>query len=59
MLGHPDEQGEPHRDRRRVAVGPWDRWVLAGFALHAQFAPDAEQLERVTLSLPDRFPHAA
>jgi hypothetical protein len=59
MLGHPDEQGAPYRDRFLGDYGPWDRWVLAGFVLHAQFAADAECLERVTLTLPDRLPRAA
>jgi len=54
MLGRPDEQGDPYRDRFLGDYGPWDKWVLAGFVLHAQFAPDAEGLERVTLTLPDR-----
>jgi hypothetical protein len=55
MLGHPDTQG----DRHRGGHGPWNRWVLAGFALHAQFAADTETLERVTLTLPARPPAAA
>jgi hypothetical protein len=44
MLGRPDEQGD----------GPWDRWVLAGFALHAQYGADGERLDLVTLALPQR-----
>jgi hypothetical protein len=59
MLGRPDGQGAGYRDRYLGAFGPWDRWVLAGFALRAQFAVDAEHLERVTLTLPDRLPRAA
>jgi hypothetical protein len=59
MLGNPDEHGEAYRDRSLGDLGPWDRWVLAGFALHAQFAVDTEHLERVTLTLPDRLPRAA
>ncbi|MET8151952.1 hypothetical protein ACIBSW_09060 [Actinoplanes sp. NPDC049668] len=59
MLGRPDEQGEPYRDRFLGDYGPWDRWVLAGFVLHAQFAVDAENLDRVTLTLPERLPRAA
>lgn len=43
MLGHPDEQGDG-----------WDRWVLAGFTLLAEFAPDGERLDVVTLALPER-----
>ena len=59
MLGPPDETGDPYRDRFLGEYGPWDKWVLAGFTLHAQFAPDAETLDRVTLTLPDRLPRAA
>jgi hypothetical protein len=55
MLGHPDDHG----DRMRGDHGAWDRWVLAGFVLHARFAVDGERLERVALSLPDRLPRAA
>jgi hypothetical protein len=50
MLGRPDERDEH---------GPWDRWVLAGFALHAQFGADGERLDRVILTLPERLPRAA
>ena len=59
MLGHPDEQGAPYRDRHQQERGPWNRWVLAGFALHAQYAVDTERLEILTLTLPDRPPLAA
>ena len=59
MLGRPDETGDPYRDRFLGEYGPWDKWILAGFTLHAQFAPDAETLDRVTLTLPDRLPRAA
>jgi hypothetical protein len=59
MLGHPEEQGDPYRDRFLGDYGPWDRWVLAGFVLHAQYGVDGERLERATLSLPDRLPRAA
>jgi hypothetical protein len=59
MLGAPDEQGDPYHDRFLGDYGPWDRWVLAGFALHAQFAMDGESLDRVTLTLPSRRPHGA
>lgn len=59
MLGPPDETGDPYRDRFLGEYGPWDKWILAGFTLHAQFAPDAENLDRVTLTLPDRLPRAA
>jgi hypothetical protein len=59
MLGRPDEQGDPYRDRFLGDYGPWDRWILAGFALHAQFATDGELLSRITLTLPDRLPRAA
>jgi hypothetical protein len=54
MLGAPDEQGDPYHDRFLGDYGPWDRWVLAGFALHAQFATDGESLDRVTLTPPVR-----
>jgi len=58
-LGHPDEQGDPYRDRFLGDYGPWDRWILAGFVLHAQFATDAESLDRVTLTLPECRPPSA
>jgi hypothetical protein len=58
-LGQPDEQGDPYRDRFLGDYGPWDRWLLPGYALHAQYAVDGECLERVTLTLPDRLPRAA
>jgi hypothetical protein len=59
MLGHPDVRGDPYRNRFQDDCGPWDRWVLAGFVLHAQFAMDAEELELLTLTLPDRPPLTA
>ena len=59
MLGHPGEQGEGYHDRYLGDYGPWDRWLLPGLALHAQYAVDGESLERVTLTLPDRLPRAA
>ncbi|MEV4702119.1 hypothetical protein [Actinoplanes sp. NPDC049316] len=59
MLGRPDESGDPYRDRFLGDYGPWDRWVLPKFALHAQYATDAETLDRITLTLPDRLPRAA
>jgi hypothetical protein len=43
MLGRPDERGDG-----------WDRWVLAGFTLLAEFGTDGERLQLVTLALPDR-----
>ena len=58
-LGHPDTQGDPYHDRFLGDYGPWDRWILAGFALHAQFAVDGESLDRITLTLPDRPPGPA
>ncbi|GAA3346041.1 hypothetical protein GCM10020358_55520 [Amorphoplanes nipponensis] len=58
-LGRPGEQGDPYRDRYLGDYGPWDRWVLAGFALHAQYGVDGERLERITLTRPDRRPRAA
>ncbi len=57
--GEPDEAGDPYRDRFLGEDGPGDKKVLAGFTLHAPFAPDAEALDRVTLTLPDRLPRAA
>jgi len=59
MLGRPDERGAPWRDRFLDAYGPWDRWLLRDLTLLAQYAPDAERLDRVTLSLPDHLPRAA
>lgn len=59
MLGAPDVQGDPYHDRFLGDYGPWDRWVLAGFALHAQFAMDGESLDRVTLTPPIRRPLGA
>lgn len=58
-LGHPDERGDPYRDRFLGDYGPWDRWLLGGFALHAQYATDGERLDRITLTLPDGPPRAA
>ncbi|GAA2523629.1 hypothetical protein Ahu01nite_056230 [Winogradskya humida] len=59
MLGRPDETGAPYRDRFDSANGPWDRWHLPDLTLHAQYAPDAETLERLTLALPAHLPRAA
>ncbi|MFI5938316.1 hypothetical protein [Actinoplanes sp. NPDC051494] len=59
MLGRPDETGAPWRDRFLDTYGPWDRWLLGDFALHARYAPDAERLDRVTLTLPTHLPRAA
>ncbi|MEV6599603.1 hypothetical protein AB0M36_22510 [Actinoplanes sp. NPDC051346] len=57
-LGRPEEMGEPYHDRFLGDYGPWDRWTLPGFHLHAQFTPDGETLSRITLTLPDRPPSA-
>jgi hypothetical protein len=59
MLGRPDETGDPYRDRFLGDYGPWDRWLLTSFTLHAQYATDAETLDRITVSPPDHFPRAA
>ncbi|OJF13560.1 hypothetical protein [Couchioplanes caeruleus] len=53
-LGRPDEMGEPYHDRFLGDYGPWDRWMLPGFHLHAQFTPDGETLARITLTPPGR-----
>ncbi|MFI7601584.1 hypothetical protein [Actinoplanes sp. NPDC049681] len=50
-LGRPASSGEPYRDRFLGDYGPWDRWTLEGFDLHAQYALDGEALMRVTLTL--------
>jgi hypothetical protein len=59
MLGHPEESGDPYRDRFLGDYGPWDTWLLTGFALHAQYATDAETLDRITLTPPGHLPRAA
>jgi hypothetical protein len=59
MLGRPDEHGAPYRDRHLSDYGPWDRWSLTGFTLHARYALDGERLELITLTLPDQLPRAA
>jgi len=59
MLGRPDAQGAPYRDRHLGEYGPWDRWVRAGFVVHAQYAVDGERVDLVTLTLPDRLTEAA
>ncbi|GGQ81879.1 hypothetical protein [Couchioplanes azureus] len=56
-LGRPVEMGDPYHDRFLGDYGPWDRWTLPGFHLHAQFAPDGETLARITLTPPDPPPH--
>ncbi|AGL18773.1 hypothetical protein L083_5263 [Actinoplanes sp. N902-109] len=55
MLGRPDETGSPRRD----TCGPFDRWAFPAFTLHAQYAGDAERVDRITLSLPGHLPRAA
>jgi hypothetical protein len=59
MLGRPEEQGAPYRDRHRSDYGPWDRWARPGFALQARYAVDGEQVELITLTPPDQLPWAA
>ena len=53
-LGRPGESGDPSREKFLGEYGPWDRWLLPGLALHAQYALDGESLHRVTLTLPDQ-----
>jgi hypothetical protein len=55
-LGRPDEGGKPHRDPVLGDIGPWDRWLLPEFLLHAQYALDGQNLCRVTYTLPDGTP---
>ncbi|PRY25656.1 hypothetical protein [Pseudosporangium ferrugineum] len=50
-LGHPGGSGDPYRDRYLGDYGPWDKWALDGFHLHAQYADDGETLTRATLTL--------
>ncbi|WP_305784195.1 hypothetical protein [Symbioplanes lichenis] len=40
-------------------TGPEDRWQLRTLSLHARYAPDADHLDRLTLSLPGPLPRAA
>ncbi|MFI5495707.1 hypothetical protein [Actinoplanes sp. NPDC051859] len=49
-LGPPVESGDPYDDRYLGAYGPWDRWMLPAFRLHAQYALDGETVARVTLT---------
>jgi hypothetical protein len=53
-LGRPGVSGDPYREKFLGDFGPWDRWLLPGFVLHAQYALDGENLHRITLTLPDR-----
>jgi hypothetical protein len=52
-LGRPERSGGPFRDRYLGEFGPWDRWVLPAFVLHAQYGLDGERLHRVTVTMPD------
>jgi hypothetical protein len=52
-LGHPAESGDPYRERFLGDFGPWDRWVLPGLQLRAQYALDGDSVQRITLTLPD------
>jgi hypothetical protein len=52
-LGRPDESGEAYREPFLGDYGPWDRWVLPGLVLHAQYALDGDRLHRITLTRPD------
>jgi hypothetical protein len=47
-LGRPDESGEPWRDQLLGDYGPWDRWLLPDYLLHAQYALDGQHLGRIT-----------
>jgi hypothetical protein len=49
-LGRPGESGEPYGDAGLGGHGPWDRWRFDGFLMHAQYAPDGDQLRRITLT---------
>jgi hypothetical protein len=51
-LGRPDQSGEPRHDPVLGDYGPWDRWLLPGFVLHARYALDGQNLCRVTYTLP-------
>jgi hypothetical protein len=55
-LGRPDTGGEPFRDPMLGDFGPWDRWPLPHYVLHAQYALDGQNLYRVTYTLPDGTP---
>jgi hypothetical protein len=54
ILGRPDDSGDPHRDPIQGDHGPWDRWLLPEFRLHAQYTVDGQNLFRVTYTLPPR-----
>jgi hypothetical protein len=55
-LGRPDESGDPRQDTLLGDYGPWDRWLLPDYLLHARYALDGQNLCRVTYTLPDRMP---
>ena len=59
QLGRPGESGDPHRVPFLGDYGPWDRWLLTGFVLHAQYDLDGENLHRITLTLPPGEAEAA
>jgi len=48
-LGRPAQSGEPYRERFLGDYGPWDRWQLTGYQMHAQYTLDGESLQRLTL----------
>ena len=52
-LGRPGESGDAYRERFLGDYGPWDRWLLPAFTLHAQYALDGDRLLRITLTPPD------
>jgi hypothetical protein len=51
-LGRPDASGDPYRERFLGDFGPWDRWLLPGLQLRAQYALDGDGLHRITLTRP-------
>ena len=51
-LGRPDTSGDPYRERFLGDFGPWDRWLLPGLQLRAQYALDGDGLHRITLTRP-------
>jgi hypothetical protein len=51
-LGRPDQSGEPRQDPLLGDYGPWDRWLLPDYRLHAQYTLDGQNLGRITYTLP-------
>jgi hypothetical protein len=48
VLGRPWESVDPFLGD----YGPSDSWLLPGFVLNARYTPDADLLQRITLTLP-------